>query len=110
MRVSADGGGTPRWEADGRHLFYITPDGRIMRVAVPAGPDLHPGTPELLFRAPRWSIRLFADQAGGQQSTTPYDVSPDGERFYVRQRTEETSAATLVLNWQALLSAGLGVR
>jgi len=106
MRVSADGGGTPRWEADGRHLFYITPDGRIMRVAVPAGPDLHPGTPELLFRAPRWSMRLFADQAGGQQLTTPYDVSPDGQTFYVRQRTEETAAATLVLNWQALLGGG----
>jgi tRNA A-37 threonylcarbamoyl transferase component Bud32 len=110
VRVSADGGGTPRWEADGRHLFYITPDGRIMRVAVPAGPGLHPGTPELLFRAPRWSMRLFADQAGGQQLTTPYDVSPDGQTFYVRQRTEETAAATLVLNWQALLEGRASAR
>jgi hypothetical protein len=74
-----------------------------VRVPVAPGADLRLGTPETLFRAPRWSIRLFADQSGGLQVTTPFDVSPDGRRFFVRQRTEATQAATLVLNWQAML-------
>ncbi len=101
--VSTNGGGNPRWSGDGRALFYIAPDGRVVRVPVAPGADLRLGTPETLFRAPRWSIRLFADQSGGLQMTTPFDVSPDGRRFFVRQRTEATQAATLVLNWQAML-------
>jgi eukaryotic-like serine/threonine-protein kinase len=106
VRVSADGGGTPCWRGDGKALFYIAPDGRVLRVPVADGADLRVGTAETLFRAPRWSMRLFADQAHGQESTTPFAVSPDGARFYVRQRNEVTSAATLVLNWQALLKGG----
>jgi hypothetical protein len=61
------------------------------------------GGPEPLFRAPRWSARLFADQSGGEQSTTTYDVSPDGRRFLIRQRVEGSSAAVLLLNWEWLL-------
>ncbi len=103
VRVSTRGGGNPRWSGDGRALFYIAPDGWVVRVPVPAGPDLRPGSPEALFAAPRWSIRLFADQAGGQQQTTPFDVSADGKRFFVRQRSETTQAGNLVLGWRALL-------
>jgi hypothetical protein len=128
VRVSTSGGGNPRWRGrrsrmsravsasatvilvfcDGRALFYITPDGRVVRVSVATDPELRLGTPEAPFHAPRWSIRLFADQAAGQQLTTPLDVSPEGTRFYLRQRIEATQAATLVLDWQALPGARRG--
>jgi serine/threonine-protein kinase len=103
VRVSIAGGALPRWRADGRVLFYQAPNGAIMRVAVTAGATLALGTPELLFHAPRWSARLFADATNGAQKTTTYDVSPDGQRFLIRERSEQTSAAVLLLNWQSLL-------
>jgi hypothetical protein len=112
VRVSTAGGALPRWRRDGRALFYQAPDGSIMRVPVGVGSTLELGDPEALFRAPRWSPRLFADQIGGVQKTTPYDVSPDGQRFFLRQRIEGTSAAVLLLDWQSLLdrSSGAGGR
>jgi Tol biopolymer transport system component len=105
VRVSTAGGGLPRWRRDGRALYYQAPDGSIVRVTVAAGASLHLGASVPLFRAPRWSARLFADQMGGQQKTTTYDLSPDGERFLVRQRNEGSPAAVLLLNWQRLLDA-----
>jgi len=60
----------------------------------------------MLFQAPEWSRRLFADQYNGQPLTTPFEVSPDGQQFFIRRRLERTSAATLILNWQILLNAG----
>jgi len=104
VRISTGGGALPRWRRDGRVLYFITPDGRIVATTVSAGAALSLGTPQTLFRAPRWSMRLFADQAGGRQLTTPYDVNPDGTKFLVRQGSEESSAATLLVNWQRLLS------
>jgi len=104
--VSTGGGGLPRWRRDGRALFYQAPDGSVRRVTVGAGSSLTIGNPEVLFHAPRWSMRLFADQLYGMQITTPYDVSPDGQGFLVRQSTQETSAVALVMNWQSLLEEG----
>ena len=39
VRVSVDGGGQPRWRGDGRELFYATPTGRLMAVAVRVAGD-----------------------------------------------------------------------
>jgi len=103
VRASTAGGAAPRWRRDGRALFYERPDGTIEQVAVAAGLTLELGTPAPLFRAPRWSARLFADQEDGVQVATTYDVSPDGQRFLVRQRAEESPAAVLLVNWQSLL-------
>ncbi|MCA1660594.1 MAG: hypothetical protein LC642_08695, partial [Verrucomicrobiaceae bacterium] len=36
-RVSTDGGRQPRWRRDGRELFYITADGKLMAVDVKLG-------------------------------------------------------------------------
>ena len=83
VRVSTTGGDLPRWGRNGRALYFIAPDGRILRTTVAAGPSLRLGEPETLFRVPRWSPRLFADQEGGRQASTLYDVSPDGTRFLV---------------------------
>jgi hypothetical protein len=35
--------------------------------------------------------------------TTLYDVNRDGTRFLVRQRTQDSPAAALLLDWQSLL-------
>lgn len=110
VRVSPAGSALPRWRHDGRALFYEAPSGAVWRVAVGPGTTLDVGEPGLLFHAPRWSARLWTDQALGVLVTTPYDVSPDGQRFLVRQRIEQTSNAALLLNWQSLLEGADGGR
>jgi Tol biopolymer transport system component/DNA-binding winged helix-turn-helix (wHTH) protein len=91
--VSKKGGRRPRWRADGKELFYNSPDGTLMSVAVTSGPTFHPGIPQLLFRTPAaWFSRA--------------DARSDGTRFLVAIPVEQTSQSfTVVLNWQSELAA-----
>jgi Tol biopolymer transport system component len=94
-QVSVNGGIAPRWRADGKELYFVAPDGKLMAVAVnAAGSTLQYETPVALF-----SMRI----AGGGSAATNrpnYDVAPNG-RFLVAQLAEESSASpiTLILNW-----------
>src|SRR5262249_29115979 len=47
--VSRGGGTEPRWRADGRELFYVSADRRLMVVPTTIGPAFEAGTPETLF-------------------------------------------------------------
>ena len=86
-QISTAGGIRPRWRRDGKEIFYFTPDGTLMSVAVSEGASLDFGVPKPLFRAP---VRFGY-----------YDVTPDGQRFLVnvRPEQEEIPPITLVLNW-----------
>jgi Tol biopolymer transport system component len=68
VRVSADGGGSPRWSRDGE-LFYLSSDGHLVAVPVRTRPSLELGTPVSLF------------MAGEMAKRSDFDVSPDGKRF-----------------------------
>jgi len=98
VRISRQGGRAPRWRNDGRELFFEAPDGGILVAGVTPGDHVQATSPQLLFHAPGWTRPLFFD------SGTPYDVSPDGQRFIVRQ-TASTKDAVLVQNWPAKLEA-----
>src|SRR4030095_1165438 len=50
VRVSRGGGTAPRWRSDGKELFYLAPDGKMMTVEVTAGPEFRGGTPPPLFQ------------------------------------------------------------
>ena len=50
--VSRSGGTAPRWRADGKELFFITPDDAIVSVPVSVRPVLEVGSPTTLFHAP----------------------------------------------------------
>ena len=92
--VSTSGGGWPRWASDGSEIVYLSPDNKLMAVAVHASRDrLDIAAPRRLFALrPRPPVRLDA---------YPYDVSPDGQRFVVNTLMEDTTstAITVVLNW-----------
>jgi Tol biopolymer transport system component len=92
-RASVDGGAWPRWSADGRVLYLVTPGGDLMMAQARATGD------RLEISAPR---RLFplAARAPGRLDAYAYDVLPDG-RFVVNRLPAEpgTSAITIVLNW-----------
>jgi len=54
--VSRGGGTAPRWRSDGRELFYLAPDGKMMAVDVTAAREFQAGTPTPLFQTPSGSI------------------------------------------------------
>jgi len=92
--ISNGGGDKPRWSANGRELYYIAPDRKLMVVPVKTGATFEPGVPAPLFAMPVL-IGFF-----------PYDVAPDG-RFLVSAIRDaaiaQTSPLTVVLNWQTAL-------
>jgi dipeptidyl aminopeptidase/acylaminoacyl peptidase len=100
-QVSAAGGLQPRWRHDGRELFYVAPDTRLMAVPIRLVPD----TDSLDARPP---MALFPTRlaTGGNIPTAgftaraQYTVAPDG-RFLMNITADEavTSPITIVQNW-----------
>jgi eukaryotic-like serine/threonine-protein kinase len=90
--VSTAGGDKPRWSRNGKELFYLAADGKMMAVPIKGGEGFEPGNP----------VALFATRTAGY---LPYDVSPDG-RFLINTPVDEgTTAAntiTVVMNWTSL--------
>ena len=94
-QVSTDGGYEPRWRADGREIYYLSEDRKLMAVSVGAGPTFD--IPKLLFqtRVPE----------GITSRRTHYVPSRDGQRFLVNTQSNDAlpSPITVVFNWQAEL-------
>ena len=96
--VSSGGGAQPRWNPNGRELFYIAFDEQLMAVPITVAADgrsIAPGSPAALFRT----------QIGGAivgAAAHMYSVSRDGQRFLMATLADAPPAApiTLVLNWQ----------
>jgi Tol biopolymer transport system component len=98
LRVSAAGGGQARWRADGREIFYVGLDGRLMAVAVQPGADSS-AAPMLSRPEP-----LFATSMGPVVPAIArqwYLPSPDGQRFLMSV-VDPTNASPLqvILNFQ----------
>ena len=97
IRISNNGGTQVRWRRDGRELFYIAPDGRLMGVPIAPGPDGQ----TLEASGP---VALFATQIGGAwqgNNRHQYMVAPDGQRFLMNTVTPEaTSTITIIQNWK----------
>ncbi|MFZ1053678.1 MAG: protein kinase [Candidatus Sulfotelmatobacter sp.] len=97
-QVSNAGGEQPKWRSDGRELFYLAPDGKIMAVPVTTGANFDAGAPVALFQAnPREMVATSERFA--------YDVSKDGQRFLIN--TQLKSALTpmsVVMDWTASLN------
>jgi Tol biopolymer transport system component len=93
VRVSTEGGFAPRWRRDGRELFYVDDNRRLMAVPVLSLDPPTFGPPAALF-----SARL--EEASDRQ----YDVFPDGRRFLLnRSLAEEREPISVVLGWTARL-------
>jgi hypothetical protein len=97
FQVSANGGAQARWGRDGKELFYIALDDRLMAAPIQIGP----GGQTFEAGAP---VPLFATHIGGalgQIVYRNYMVSPDGQRFLMNTIIEgTTSPITVLLNWK----------
>jgi Tol biopolymer transport system component len=104
-QVSTNGGVDPRWGRDGRELFYVAPDGKLMAVAIHIDADgrgLNPGPPLALFQT-RFPMGALIN--GVPVGSRPqYAVASDG-RFLMNLTTDDNvpSPISIVLNWATLL-------
>ena len=100
VRVSAEGGGQPRWRGDGRELFFLSPAGALLAVSVrESGSEVEVGMPTVLVAAKD----LQAVIEGPDYSD--YSVSPDGQKFLVKVPAGEVAPPKVhvLLDWPSLL-------
>ena len=99
-QVSTGGGIYPRWRHDGKELFYIAPDNRMMAVPIQVAGTLSAGTAVALF--PTQLATGGQVGIGGFNSHAEYAVAADG-RFLMNVTADEavTSPITVVVNWAA---------
>jgi serine/threonine protein kinase len=92
-QVSIAGGGNPRWRRDGKELFYISADRKLVAVEVKAGSTFAAGATKPLF-----DIHV----KGFLPTVSNYAVSRDGQRFLTNDFAETSAPPiTVVLNWTA---------
>ena len=90
-RISTSGGSHPRWRRDGKELFYLASDRKLMSVGVTLAPDFAAGAPQALFQT-RLGLRFYL---------MPYDVAANGQKFLLSAPAEEaqSGAITVIVNW-----------
>jgi hypothetical protein len=93
-RISTSGGSQPRWRQDGKELFYIAGDRKLMAVDVKLGAMLEAGVPKTLFAARILTLTAYRNH---------YAVTADGQRFLINSMIEEigTGPISVVVNWTA---------
>jgi len=96
-QVSTAGGNWHRWSKDGKEIFYLAPDNKLMVATVDgSGSAFDVGVVRPLFNMRPVTNQRFM-----------YDVSADGGRFLVNAPVEEAPPTqppiTLVINWPGAL-------
>ena len=100
-QISTVGGEQPTWRRDGKELFYLTLDKKLMASEVQTTEIFKAGNSKLLFQThvdPRvntWGIRIFKQ----------YLASSEGKCFLVNTLVDNTASAgiTVLLNWKSVL-------
>jgi Tol biopolymer transport system component len=92
-QISTEGGTVPRWRRDGRELFYLSADQRLVAVPITAGSRLQVGKPQPLFAN------------AGMNSFVP---SKSGDRFLINVPASGEQAVTppivVVTDWTATIA------
>jgi eukaryotic-like serine/threonine-protein kinase len=93
IQISAGAGAQPRWSHDGRQIFFIQPDRKLIAVSFDPNKGTA-GSPHVLFQT-----RIAFERIAGWQ----YDVAPDG-RFLINSLPANTaSPLTLITGWDVSL-------
>jgi eukaryotic-like serine/threonine-protein kinase len=100
--LTAEGGVEPRWRHDGRELYYLALDGKLMAVPLTGGGKFEASQPKPLFQT---TITVSPTQDAKRDANYHYDVTGDGQRFlllsYRPTGNSAPTAITTVLNWTA---------
>ena len=88
-QVSTSGGTSSQWRGDGREIFYLGPDNRLMAVPVMPQPNgkLEAGTPTALFPIPQRAA---------------YDITRDGQRILIDAPVGQATTPPIMViqNWR----------
>jgi eukaryotic-like serine/threonine-protein kinase len=97
-QVSRGGGEEPRWRGDGKELFYVSSEGKLMATSVKLGANFEAMAPVALFQTRR-------RQKISSQDIYTYTVTEDGKKFLFNTLMEQREAAPLsiIQNWTAEL-------
>jgi Tol biopolymer transport system component len=98
LRITPDGGMTPRWGSNGHEVIFINARNELMRVSI-EGDSV--GKPERLFTACASVNRAY----NGGPAEPRFDVTPDGKRFLISCDSVDNnpSAINVIVNWQSRL-------
>ena len=89
-QVSIAGGTMPRWQKDGKQLYYWGLDGNIMAVAVDgSGPAFQWSPPVALFQSVLPTMRT---------NDINFDVMPDGQRFLLVEPADARASPPITIN------------
>lgn len=89
LQISAGGGSAPQWQPDGRRIYYLSPDWKVMAADVTLGGPARVGRPQALFSLPPGS---------------EYRLAPDGRILAnVPLISAEEDRIHVVVNWTAEL-------
>jgi hypothetical protein len=91
-QVSTNGGSQANWRSDGKEMFYLSGDNKLMVVEVKPGSSFEAGVPKALFNlAPLRAL------------PSVYAVTADGQRFLFITQGELPANLqyTVVMNWLA---------
>jgi Tol biopolymer transport system component len=92
-KISSGGGADPRWRRDGRELYFIAADGKMMAASVTSGRTFSHGPPAPLFAT---GIEVL-----WQDTRNHYDVTRDGQKFIVLVPDDRRyGPVTAIRNWQ----------
>jgi len=93
--ISVGGGSEPQWRADGRELFYLGADGKLMSVDVQTvGGELQASRRRALFQTP---IPISGEMYSRRNH---YVVSSDGQRFLMNAPMNPQGSITMLVNWR----------
>ncbi len=97
-QITSDGGVEPRWRRDGRELYFLGLDGKLMAVPVSAGTAFTAGRPQELFQTP-----LIVNRAQPGRDAR-YDVASDGRFLIVAPVAAAAQTPfTILVNWTSAL-------
>jgi serine/threonine-protein kinase len=91
LPVSTHGGTHPRWNPNGRELFYRSGNTMMVVDVSTRGGDILLSQPRVLFEQ-RYAF-------GSAQTVPNYDVTPDGQRFVMVKDDSDAGRLNIVLNW-----------
>jgi hypothetical protein len=94
-QISTDGGVQPRWRRDGKELYYLALDGRVMVVSLNIDSKIDSAVPRPLFNT-GLSVDPIRDQ---------FAATADGQRFLVQVPVVEGAPTpiSVLVNWTASL-------
>jgi hypothetical protein len=94
-QISTNGGIMPRWRRNGKELFYLTLDHKLMSVEVKPGANFQFSSPKVLFETPNVD----------PHRRRRYAVTADGQYFYmlVGDAASTLPQINIVVNWTAEL-------